>query len=295
MKLLVTAIAAMLLFIACNKGYKEQSSKPEPEMKELNLSDMNYSTDTTAAPYDQEANDKKKQPVIKQQVVNPEWDKKIIKNATVSIEINDYKIYYSSLKEKIRNLGGYVAQEEQSQSDYKIQSTVVIKVPVDRFDNAVASLTTGTEKINEMKISSQDVSAEYVDTRSRIEAKKQFRNRYMDLLKQAKNMEEILSVQSEINSIQEEIESATGRLNYLGQSAAYSTINLTFFQVLNTSANDELTPTFGSKMKDAFKTGWDMVVDLFVGIIYIWPLLLFSFAFFLIYKKIRTVKPKQAE
>jgi hypothetical protein len=32
----------------------------------------------------------------------------------------------------------------------------------------------------------------------------------------AKNMEEILSVQSEINGIQEEIESAAGRIEYLG-------------------------------------------------------------------------------
>ncbi len=294
MKLIAIALAAMVFFIACDKGNKEQSVIPDSVLNEMSNSDINFSADTTIAATEQINDEKKKPSGMKQQVAGPDWDKKIIKNATVDIEINDYKKYYFSLKEKIRNLGGYVAQEEQSKSDYKIQNTVVIKVPVDQFDNAVASLTTGFEKINEMKISSQDVSAEYVDTRSRIEAKKQFRNRYMDLLKQAKNMEEILSVQSEINNIQEEIESATGRLNYLGQSSAYSTINLTYFQVLNSTAKDELQPTFGAKIKDAFKTGWNLIVDLFIGIIYIWPLLLFSFAFFLIYKKIRTVKPKQA-
>jgi hypothetical protein len=51
-----------------------------------------------------------------------------------------------------------------------------------------------------------------VDTRSRMEAKKQMRDRYLELLKQARNMKEILEVQQVINSIQEDIESGSGRV-----------------------------------------------------------------------------------
>lgn len=294
MKLFMTALAAMLLFIACAKNSTDKSPKSDTEINALSLSDISYSADSTDKPYDQITDNKKKQPVEKQLASNPDWDKKIIKNATVNIEIKDYKKFYSFYKEKIKSLGGYVAQEEQNQSDYKIESSVILKVPVDQFDNAVSSITGETEKINELKISSQDVSTEYVDTRSRIEAKKQFRNRYIDLLKQAKNMEEILSVQSEINNIQEEIESSTGRLNYLGQSSAFSTINLTYYQVINSSAREDLSPTFGVKIKDAFKTGWELIVDLFIGIIYIWPLLLVSVGLYLGFRKIKTSRPKQA-
>ncbi len=194
----------------------------------------------------------------------------------------------------MRSLGGYVAQEEQTQSDYKIENTLTIKVPVDQFDNAVVLFTNNVEKINERKISSQDVTTEFVDTKSRMESKKQVRQRYMDLLKQAKNMEEILSVQSEINGIQEEIESATGRIEYLGHSSTFSTINLTYYQVLNSSAKDTDSPSFGTKLSSAFKTGWSWIGELFVGLVSIWPLFLLIFVLVIFYKKVRTVKPKQA-
>ena len=127
-----------------------------------------------------------------------------------------------------------------------------------------------------------------------MEAKKQVRLRYMDLLKQAKNMEEILNVQSEINGIQEEIESAAGRIEYLGHSSVFSTINLTYYQILNSSAKDNDKPSFGTELSNAFKNGWSWIGDLFVGLVSIWPLLLLIFTGVIIYKRTKLQKPKQA-
>ena len=269
MKIIITAMAALLLLISCDKNknkmsalnrdaskvtlneMKEKFSDNEKTYKpeESGTVDFFISDSTTPPPGEPE---KKKQPSQSQPVPNPDWDKKIIKNASLNLEVKDYNSFYKSFREKVRSLGGYVAQEEQTQSEYKIENTLVIKVPVDQFDNALALLTNNVEKINERKVSSQDVTAEFVDTKSRIEAKKQIRQRYMDLLKQAKNMEEILNVQSEINGIQEEIESAAGRIEYLGHSSSFSTINLTYYQVLNSSAKESGKPSFVTKITDAF-------------------------------------------
>ena len=150
------------------------------------------------------------------------------------------------------------------------------------------------KKLNEKRITSEDVTTEFVDTRSRLESKKQVRLRYLDLLKQARNMEEILSVQSEINGIQEEIESASGRIEYMNHSSSFSTINLTFYQIVNASAVDPEKITFSTKLGNAFKNGWSWIGEVFVGIVSVWPLLLMIFAGFVIYKKTKTPKVKQA-
>lgn len=310
----IAIIAVFLLILSCNQDNKSL------EVKEIAINDMisekeangnNAESDQTKTTDDQsgffKANlnekqnpqqdkDKQKQPPVTQQAAKPDWDKKIIKTASVNLEVKDYNTYYGSIREKIRSVGGYIAQEDQSQSEYKIENSMIIKVPVDQFDNTVVLLTANVQKINERKISSQDVTMEVVDTKSRMEAKRQVRQRYMDLLGQAKNMEEILNVQSEINGIQEEIESATGRIDYLSHSSVFSTINLTYFQVLNSTAKDPETtkPSFGEKIKDAFRAGWEIVSNLFIVIITIWPLLLGTFFAFLLYKKLRTQKPKQA-
>ncbi|HKO82493.1 MAG TPA: DUF4349 domain-containing protein [Chitinophagaceae bacterium] len=298
-------IAVTMIAFACTTRDSKRSSEVMTPNKDIgfvdekdeeeSVSNNGFNTDSTIRQQQSPPGDKQKQQQQQKEPANkPYWDKKIIKTATLNLEVKDYNTFYTSLREKVRAAGGYIAQEEQSQSDYKIENSLIIKVPVDQFDNAVVQFTANTEKINEKKISSQDVTTEVIDTKSRMEAKKQVRLRYMDLLKQAKNMEEILSVQSEINGIQEEIESAAGRIEYLGHSSSFSTINLTYYQILNSSAKDTNNPSFGTKLSSAFRTGWSWMGDLFVGLVSVWPLFLIIFIGVIIYKRTKLQKPKQA-
>jgi hypothetical protein len=296
-------IAVLSIILSCNRDNKDGKPYAELNNKLLkgtlsqdvsaNSTENEFFSDTVAQR--QLPNDEKKkgQPV-QQSVAKPDWDKKIIKNATLNAQVKDYNSFYTSLREKVKGLGGYIAQEEQTQSEYKFENALVIKVPVDQFDDALTQLTSITEKINDKKVTSQDVTTEVIDTKSRMEAKHQVRLRYMDLLKQAKNMEEILNVQSEINGVQEDIESAAGRIEYLGHSSAFSTINLTYYQILNITAKDTDKPSFGTKLSGAFRIGLDWMGALFVGIVSIWPLFLAIAAIIVIYKRIKIPKAKQA-
>ena len=284
----------VLVLLACGKNATNAGNYANTELpvQDEKSAYQDYTTDSAASPQKEEEKQqqaKNKKPLI----VNADWDKKIIKTALLNLEVKDYSGYYSSIREKVKNLGGYIAQEEQSQSEYKIENNLVIKVPVDQFENALVQLADKAEKLNEKKITSQDVSAEYIDTRSRMESKKKVRQQYIELLKQAKNMEDILNVQSEINRIQEEIEAATGRVEYLGHSSAYSTINLTYYQVVNSSASDNAMPSFGTRVSAAFKTGWEWVTSLFVGLVSVWPLFLGTFLTLILYRRMKPAKVKQ--
>jgi hypothetical protein len=224
-------------------------------------------------------------------VVNPDWNKKIIKNATLSVEVKDYLQFNRLVHDAVQQAGGYVAQEEQGESDYKIENTVTIKVPVEQFDKAVLALTPGKEKILVKKITSQDVTGEVVDTKSRLEAKRQARARYLDFLKQAKNMEEILQVQSEIDEIQENMEAAAGRVNYLTHAAAYSTIQLSYFQVMNPQAKEVDTPPgFGQKVLLALTAGLQWVGEFLLLLITIWPVWLLVLTGIWLYRRYRAAK-----
>lgn len=301
MKKIIPVFIAMLFFSACENSSapmetiknKEQSSAEGDiigkDKKDFKIQFSNISENEEQAPQpDQPKKTEQSQAVVSKQ----DWDKKIIKNASINLEIKDFKKYNSLLREKVKQVGGYVAQEEQNESEYKIENSLTIKVPVDQFDNAVNLLIDGVDKLNEKKITSQDVTTEFVDTKSRIESKKQVRLRYLELLKQARNMNEILSVQSEINGIQEQIESASGRIEYLSHSSSFSTINLTFYQILNESFVDTEKTSFAKKLSAAFSNGWDWVGEVFVGIISIWPLLIVVLLVIGIYRKANRAKVK---
>ncbi len=273
-------IFVFFLFLACGrseavKNKTQDFTLASPEAKQ---EEQTSATDTAASPSPSQPGEPEqtKEPSKPSQSPEskPDWNKKIIKTATLNVEVKDYKKFNQLVHSSANQFGGYIADEQQTETEYKIENIITIKVPVDQFQSAVDFLTTGDGKINEKKISSEDVTTQYVDTKLRLEAKKQVRLRYLDLLKQAKNMEEILQVQNEINDIQEEIESAAGRINYLSNASAMSTINLTFYQVVNASAKESDHISFWTKTKEAFVSGWNGLGDVLVGLVYIWPLLI---------------------
>ena len=299
-KSIAIIIASGFIIFSCvsksKDGYQvsELAKNVQLEAPKEKENKESYFTDSTVTPQNNQSDDKKESAIAKQAPPKVDWDKKIIKTANLNFELKEYEPFNNSIREKVKQVGGYIASEEQNQSEYKIENSMTIKVPVDQFDNAVTILSNGIKKINEKKITSEDVTTEVVDTKSRLESKKQIRLRYLELLKQAKNMEDILNVQSEINGIQEEIESAAGRVEYLNHSSSFSTINLTYYQILNSSAKDNDQPTFGKRIAEGFKTGWIWVMEFFVGIISIWPFLLLIFTVVVLYKKSRTRKAKTA-
>ena len=295
-KLLALAIPVMLCVACSNLSDKssndnlnrhiaknDQQLNGEPADK-LTSEDEYELTDSIIAPQ-QLPNEKKQQ--IPDPILKVDWDKKIVKTATLNAEIKDYKTFSQQLSEKVKKYGGYISQEEQTQSDYKIENTVVIKVPVDQFESAINDLIRDASKINEKRITSEDVTRQLVDGNSRLEAKKQVRLRYLDLLKQAKNMEEILTVQNEINEIQEEIETVNGRINLLRHSSSLSTIHYSYYQVLDASAkgNSPDDETYLTKVKTAFATGWYWIGEIFVGLLSIWPLLIMIILGIILYRK----------
>jgi hypothetical protein len=289
-KLSLTGILFILIFISCNKtkdsNYKALQSSTALEDKQASQGFYQTLTTDSAGPT---GNGK---PVPAQaNVPNTDWDKKIIKTATLKLEVPDFKKYNESVRQAVKQFGGYIAQEEQNLSDEKYETVIAIKVPVDQFENIIDLLPAKDGKVIERKITTDDVTGEVVDTKSRLEAKKQMRLKYLDFLKQSKNMEEVLQVQNEINAIQEEIEAAAGRVNYLSHQAAFSTINLTFYQPLPGFKPVDTKPTFVTRLVTSFKTGVEWFADIFVALMSIWPLILVMLIAIFLWKRSRTQKP----
>jgi Domain of unknown function (DUF4349) len=225
--------------------------------------------------------------------VYADWDKKIIKTADLHIEVKDFQRYTSRLHNAVKTSGGYIAQEQQAQTAAEIDNTVSIKVPVDRFDDLLQQLPSDSDRLMEKKVTSEDVTMELVDTKSKLETKKEVRERYLELLKQAHSMKDIITVQNEINDIQEQMDQASGRIAWLGHSSAYSTINLRFYQVLDGGVREDPSPTFFHQLKDAVVEGWKGLSSLLLGMMSVWPLwiaLLFGAVW--IRKLMRSVRSK---
>lgn len=292
-KIFITALLIFSFFISCNRNAEKSdmltrdsklSELSEPDLQK-NKTDKNQQipvgklsplgADSTASPSQGNISP------------NTDWDSKIIKTASLKLEIKDFKKYNDYVHNAVKQYGAYVAQEEQNLTDEKSETTITIKVPVAQFETMLNKLPGDDGKVVEKKISTDDVTGEVVDTKSRLEAKKQMRLKYLEFLKQSKNITEVLQVQNEIDDIQLQIESAASRVSFLTHQSAYSTINLTFYQPMEGYKPTDGAPSFLTRISSAFKTGASWVTELFVGLVSVWPLILIVFAIYFGWKRLR--------
>lgn len=285
------ACLAILFTIACNRGEQKQlkakESTADIELSNVVAPDTAYSTTQIFA--EEKAQDNiagKPSPPTYQ-----DWDKKLIKTANITIEAANYSGFDQQIRNALKRHGAYIASEEQAFSDDRKQNMMTIKVPVIHFESLLGSFGSDSNRIVQKNISSEDVTSEMYDSKSRIEARKKIRERYLQLLQQAKKMDDVLKVEQEINNIQEELESASGRLNYLSHQTSYSTIHLTYYSLLTASPQTEQPNTFWKRLKAGFAEGGDILVEIILIGIRLWPLILLGILIGVLWKrKIQTVK-----
>jgi hypothetical protein len=232
------------------------------------------------------------QPAIVLQSGSPEWEKKIIKTANLNLELKDYNSFNTAVHQSLKSFGAYIAQEQQLQSGGEISNTISIKVPVDQFEHLMNHLSSldRNVKVIDKQISSEDVSTQIVDTKSRIETKKKLRDKYFELMGQSKKMDDVIRVQNEINSITEDIEAASGRVEFMSHQSSYSTINLKYFQVLNGAGVDDTSPNFFTNIVNEFKQGGSIITNVFLFLVNIWPLLAAAAVAWSVFRK-KALKP----
>lgn len=214
-----------------------------------------------------------------------DWDKQIIKNAELQMRVKELKPASVAIQEAIRSSGGYVASASEVQLSSQFKSEMLIRVPREKFEELFNRLSGYADSIVDKRITSEDVTGEYIDTKARIQVKEKTRDQYYEFLKRAKNIEEVLKVQNEITSLQEDIEAATGRINYIQHQSALSSIRLVCYQDIPYVNIPDATPGFGFELLNSLKTGWTIIQSLILMMVSIWPFWFAGIGIWLIIKK----------
>lgn len=195
-------------------------------------------------------------------------ERKLIKNGSISFETSDLKTTRANVEALCKELNAYVTEENQNNYDYRREYTQTIRIPSDKFDLLIQKIERDATKIDSKNINMQDVTAEFIDVEARLQTKKELENRYREILKQAKTVQDIVTIEGQIGSVRSEIESMEGRLKYLSSQVAYSTLHITYYETIGTDFG------FGSKLGNALGSGWDFFLGFLIGLISLWPFLI---------------------
>ncbi len=158
----------------------------------------------------------------------PRFDDKVIKTGSVTLKVKKSKFgqTFDRIVMMARANGGYIAGSNSASSGNRIASgTLTIKIPSKNFEVAIGRLRR-MGKVTAMNIDSQDVSAEYVDLKSRLSHWRAQETILMNLMDKAENIADSVTIQQQLSEIQLQIEQVAGRLNYLKDKTEFSSIQV---------------------------------------------------------------------
>jgi hypothetical protein len=210
-------------------------------------------------------------------------EQKIIKTGDIKFETNDLGATYTQMVTAVKKHKAIIQNDIEGNEYGSIFRKIIVRVPSKNFDVFLSDISKGVAYFDNKEISSQDVTEEYIDIDARLKAKKVLETRYLELLKKANKVSEMLEIEAQLSAIREEIEAKEGQLRYMQSQISMSSITIEFYK---TVANEGgATISYGSKIWNAFTSGFNSISSFFIGLLSIWPFLIILAATFYFIRK----------
>jgi len=274
-------IIVLLIGAASCGGGKIESipSKGEDYAKlGLPMEDMAELEQPVAVGYSDEAD------IVQSTTQRSNVDQKLIKTAYLTMKVEDMESSFRQFKEMIDKYGGFVSNDNYRNFPDRKSRSMTIRVDAENLEVLLGEMAESGGYVENRSISITDVTEEFVDIGIRLENKRAVRDQYIRLLERASRVEDILKIENELRVIREEIEAKEGRLRYLKDQVALSTIHLEMNEEI-ILAQKPPTKSFFVKAYESIEAGWVLMVNIFLFLIRIWPVLIILAAVIVILRK----------
>lgn len=232
-----------------------------------------------------------------QTTILPE-NRKLVYTANISLETLDFEKSQQALNDAVAACGGYVYSSELYGGNRYYQNSasvrnayMTLKIPVDKYRDFLNGKD-NFGNVTSFSEQTDDITSQYIDTESRLNALKEQEKRLLELVSKAENVKELLEIEQTLSEVRYEIENYTSQMQTYENMISYCTVNVSITEVSEISQIDK---GFFSKFSEAFVSSWVELLN-FVQHVAIWItarlsfILLIALIAFLVYK---TAKKKK--
>lgn len=198
------------------------------------------------------------------------FERKLIKNGSIEFEVRDVGATKKSITQLTSDFGGYISSDNQNNYSGTPRYEQTVRVPSEKLDEFMSKVEDLARNVDAKNISTQDVTEEFIDVETRLKTKKALEERYLELLKQARAVKDLVEVETQLANVRAEIESMEGRLKYLNNQVSFSTVTVTYYQAV--SGNN----SFGYRLSRTFGAGWDNFLSFIIGLFEAWPFVIIA-------------------
>ncbi len=198
-------------------------------------------------------------------VTVPNPAEKIIYTADVSLETREFDKAVGALEAMVSELGGYIESSNVSGNTYynddgttRIMNRYAyytVAVPAQSFEQAL-NIAGEIGNVTNKSRNAQNITSQYSDTEARLESLDVQEERILSMMKEAEDIESLIALEARLSDISYEKDSYARQLKNYDRQVAYSTLYFTVREVEVFTPTAGVTRTFGEKVSDAIRDGW---------------------------------------
>ena len=222
-------------------------------------------------------------------------ERKIIRNAIVTVEVEDFDKAYEKLESMTAGIG-YVQETKINKEKHYIsekevlitKGTIIIRVDAEKFGDVLKDVK-GLGLLLDENIKSDDVTDKFFDIESRLRLLKYEESRLEEYLKKITDPDTIFKTEARLTEIRHEIESLTGNLNKLSNLVKLSTITINMSEKTPSTETGSYWQKLASSFTESFKGVVRFCGESVILVVAAFPVLvlifIIAFIAFVIYKK----------
>jgi hypothetical protein len=193
----------------------------------------------------------------------PPLGQAVVKTADVTVEVGkgDFAAAFDRAALVAGTYGGYVQSSQMAGAEAR-SGTLVVRVPSERFDEAMSDLR-ALGKVTDESVSGQVVTQEFIDLEARLRTWETQEAVLLGLMEDASSVDSTLRIQRELQDVQFRIEQIRGQLRVLEDQTALATISLA---MVETGAPIVVTDT--TEAHPSLSEAWDKAITGVLGVAY---------------------------
>lgn len=146
-------------------------------------------------------------------------ERKVVQESSLSLLVANVRESIDRINQITTDTGGYMVNSNLNRPDEASFGTIIVRVPSEKLQETLKELRALSVKVVSENLSGRDVTDEYENLDERLRILQSNKERLEEIMGAATTVEEILTVQEKIFTLQDRIDNIVGRQKYLEQTA----------------------------------------------------------------------------
>ena len=215
-------------------------------------------------------------------------EEKLVYRSSIVLETKDYSSLTKELEEIMKQYEAITQSMRESGGSGRT-FRLTVRVPARHFDEFIQSLRDSSGSIIDISTNVDNITRQYDNNEIRIEALETQHTRLLQLLNEAKDLNDIIQIEARLSEVETEITQLKSYKNSMDADVAYSTIDLTIREVQTyseTSFLQKLLNAFSGSRSNFLRNAEDLII----WFIYRIPqIVILVIAFFLLRKPVTNI------